>query len=209
MRRVPEGFDRVNGLRIRILHLTPVDVLREEIGRPPKCPGWPRVSLERNAQVFPLNDVNLNGRELGTLGRAREHGYLDQRNQVRESLLRAYERWCWTMKIPIVRIRRRSPRSRYCVVLLEMYTTPNTLSVEGQQAMARLGEKGSRHGDLSLSAYGGEFGGIPAMESMKFARELFRVATTLAYYIPDMALLEARRRKFGQAHQERRRAAIA
>jgi hypothetical protein len=145
---------------------------------------------------------------MGTLERARQSGYLDQRNQTRELLRQAHERWCWTMKLPIVRIRRRSIRSRYCVVQIEMYTTPNTLSLEGQQALARFGEKAGL-GDQSLSPYGGEFGKIPNPATAKFARELFRISTTLGYYVPDMALLEARRRKYGQAMQERRRAAIA
>jgi len=159
---------------------------------------------------FPhFSGVNLDGREQGTISRARQNGYLDQRNQTRELLRSSYERWCWTMKIPIVRIRLRSRRSRYCVVLLEMYTTPNTLSSEGQQALARLGDKAGQHVDQSLSRYGGEFGKIPKLDAPKFARELFRIGTTLGYYVPDLALLEARRRKYGQALQERRRAAIA
>jgi len=150
--------------------------------------------------------MDFRGREQRQLESARCTGYLDQRNQDREALRRAYERWCWTMKVPIVRILRQSPRSRFSTVVLEMYTTPNTLSAEGQEAVVKLCEKACRKPERLLSPFGGEFKKIRHAAAPKFARGLFRVATNLGYYLPDLALLDARRRKYGQDLLERRAA---
>ena len=139
--------------------------------------------------------MEFKGRERSVLERARRTGCLDQRNQHRDAVRREYERWCRTMKIPIVRILRQSPRSRFSIVVLEMYTTPNTLSAEGQEAVVHACEKACRRPERSLSAFGGEFHGSLNPAALKFAREIFRLATHLGYYLPDLALLEARRRK--------------
>jgi len=143
-------------------------------------------------------DMELHGRESRVMETARRMGYLDQRNQSQEGLRREYERWCWALKIPVVRILRRSPSSRFSRIILEMYTTPNTLSVEGQEAAARLCEGSSSHPERSVSPFGAESRRIPNRAAAKFAKHVFRIANSIGYYLPDLRLLEARRREYSQ-----------
>jgi hypothetical protein len=149
--------------------------------------------------------MELLGRERSAIENARRVGYLDQRNQSRELIRREYERWCWCLKIPVVRITRRSPCSRFSRIILDMYTTPNTLSAEGQEAATRLCEQASTTPERSVSPFGAEFRSVPNALAAKFARDVFHLATSLGFYAPDLRLLEARRRKYGQ----RRSAAVA
>jgi len=143
---------------------------------------------------------------MNALETARQRGFLDQRRRNSEPHRQAYERWCWSLKIPVVRILRQSPRSRFSVVLLDMYTTPNTLSAEGEQAAVELCQRIQPRPERSVSPFGGEFRKIPHARAPKFAREIFRIATSLGYYLPDMALADARRRACGE---RRRTAAVA
>jgi hypothetical protein len=153
--------------------------------------------------------MELLGRERILMENARRTGYLDQRNQSRELVRRQYERWCWAMKIPVVRILRRSPSSRFSRIVLDMYTTPNTLSEEGQEAAAQLCQQASSPPERSVSPFGAEFRRIPNPLAAKFAREIFHIASSLGFYLPDLGLLEARRRTYGQKRSAVAQAAVA
>ncbi len=86
-----------------------------------------------------------------------------------------------------------------------MYTTPNTLTPEGQEAAARLCRETSSPPERSVSPFGAEFRRIPNAAAAKFAQGVFQLATCIGHYLPDLRLLEARRRKYTQ----KRSAAVA
>jgi hypothetical protein len=77
----------------------------------------------------------MNGRERTRLRKARENGYLDACCKDNRALLDAYGLWCWRLKIPMVWLERRTPSSRYARVQLEMFTSANRLTTEGQSGM--------------------------------------------------------------------------
>lgn len=80
-------------------------------------------------------ETGLTPRQRTELRRARENGYLDARAAGAANLLMAFSLWCWRLKLPVVWLERNSPRSRYGRVRLDLYTTSNRLSVEGQAQM--------------------------------------------------------------------------
>ena len=73
------------------------------------------------------------------LARARERGYLDLRRAGTHHLLRAYSLWCWRLKLPVVWLERRSPRSKYGRVRLDMFTTGSKLTAIGRSEMTLFG----------------------------------------------------------------------
>jgi len=109
------------------------------------------------------------------------------------------------MKIAVVRITRRSPHSPFSSIILDMYTTPNTLSAEGQEAAARLCEQVSSPPERSVSPFGAEFRRIPNALAGKVAEDVFHIASSIGFYMPDLSLLDSERRRYGQ----KRSAAVA
>ncbi len=97
--------------------------------------------MAENAPTPPacIYEAALTGRQRGRLRRARERGYLNARGHDNHGMVRAYEFWCWWLKIPVLWYERRTPYSKFGRIHLDMSTTLNTLTAEGQAAMAALG----------------------------------------------------------------------
>jgi len=98
--------------------------------------------------------------------------------------------WCWRLKIPMVWIEFRTPRSRYGRVRLDMFTTPNRLTPAGQAAMNALGQARASPHDACWER-------IPLRELDRFANSVFRAATRRGNYEPNRSRLvvDMRRRQ--------------
>jgi len=77
-------------------------------------------------------------RERRRLDRAREKGYLDARCRNNQKVIEAFGLWCWRLKVPMVWFERQTPRSKYGRVHLELFTTANRLTANGQAAIQSL-----------------------------------------------------------------------
>ena len=80
----------------------------------------------------------MQGRFIGRLNLARERGFLNAVCQNPAPLLRAYARWCWHLRLPVVWTERLSPYSRFGRVRLDLFTTPYRLSAEAQMKLRDL-----------------------------------------------------------------------
>src|SRR5271157_753438 len=65
------------------------------------------------------SDVLLGGRQRARLRAARENGYLNARCAAHQLLVQAFSLWCWRLRIPMVWLEYRTPRSRYGRVHLD------------------------------------------------------------------------------------------
>jgi hypothetical protein len=106
------------------------------------------------------------------LARAREHGYLDARRAGTRQLLRPYALWCWRLKLPVVWLERRTPRSRYARVHLDMFTTADRLTARGQSELAALGDW-----QLTVSPHDASWDRVPLKEAAALAHAVLRAAT--------------------------------
>jgi len=86
--------------------------------------------------------ADFGGRDRRRLQVAREKGYLDARCASGPKLLRAYGKWCWRLKLPVVWFERQTLHSKFGRVYLELFTTPNILTAAGE---AELQELATRH----------------------------------------------------------------
>jgi hypothetical protein len=122
----------------------------------------------------------LSGRERRRLELARENAWLDARPPASARTAKAYGLWCWRLKIPMVWFERRTPRSRYGRVRLDMFTTPNVLTVGGQAAMKEIGARGKSA--TTVSAHDACWDGIPVAQLEKTAKAAFRAAVNAGNY---------------------------
>ena len=117
----------------------------------------------------------ISGRQRRRLELARETGWLDARCRDHAEIVRIHGRWCWRLRIPFVWMERRSPRSRYGRLHLEMFTTGNVLTAQGEATLRALGSR-------DVSAYGACWSRVPIKELDELARQVFRVATKSGNY---------------------------
>jgi len=118
------------------------------------------------------------------------------------------------MRIPVVVWQRASRTARTGRLMLDLCTTPNELSQEGQEAVFQLLSRRVPRGEGSVESVCVEWRGVSAGKLPATAAELYRMATTLGSYQPDMRRLEARRQEMSERLKlpvpiRRRRAAIA
>uniref|UniRef100_Q02A13 Uncharacterized protein n=1 Tax=Solibacter usitatus (strain Ellin6076) TaxID=234267 RepID=Q02A13_SOLUE len=83
------------------------------------------------------------GRERSRLRRARESGYLNAACQSHEAIRDAHSFWCWRLRLPVVWFERLSPRSKYGRVQVDLFTTPNVFTRQGEAELLRLACPGS------------------------------------------------------------------
>ena len=122
------------------------------------------------------------GRERTRLERARANGYLNAICRASEPIRRAYSFWCWKLRLPIVWFERRSARSRYGRVHLDLFTTPNVLRKEAQAELAGIADRYQVRGPVAISPNGGVWDGVPPASIEEVARAVFRVATRFGNY---------------------------
>jgi hypothetical protein len=109
------------------------------------------------------------------LARAHENGYLDATCRLNSAIVKAHGLWCWRLKLPMVWFERRSPRSRFANLRLDMMTTPNMLTVAGQTSLKALG-------DPRISAHDAVWESVPLARVEKMAHAAFRAAVRVENY---------------------------
>jgi hypothetical protein len=127
-------------------------------------------------------DNELAGRERSRLLRARANGYLNAMGSCRPKVIDAHAFWCWRMRIPLVWFERKSPRSKYGRVHLDLFTTANLLSDSGQAELVQICQRLGLAARAVVSPYEGLWEHIPVRRLEELARTVFRVATRLGNY---------------------------
>lgn len=122
------------------------------------------------------------GRERTGLERARASGYLNAISRSGLNILRVYGFWCWTLRVPLIWFERQSPRSKYARIHLELFTTPNALTQEGQAELASIGRKYELRGSVTLSPADGIWEHVPIGRVEELSRRILRIATRLGNY---------------------------
>jgi hypothetical protein len=104
------------------------------------------------------------------LERARLDGYLNAIRGDAEAL-REYGFWCWRRRLPLVWIERRSGRSKYARVRLDLFTTAIRLTDGAQAELAAAGHR------ATVSAHDGVWDRVAMGAAEGLARAVFRIAT--------------------------------
>ncbi len=110
-------------------------------------------------------------REPALLVRARRQGYLDVRRAGAQQLLRPYALWCWRLKVPVVWLEKRAPCSRYATVHLDLFTTAQMLTPQGQSELAALSACRA-----AISAHDASWDRIPLRDAAALAHAILRAA---------------------------------
>jgi len=129
-------------------------------------------------------DSLLKGREGAAVRKARENGYLDARRKDNARIVNAHGFWCWRLKLPMVWFERRSPRSKYGRVRLDMMTCAGSLTGEARAAVQSLLDGACMRSGSVVSAHEALLDYVPARDLDRVARKLFRLANKPANRTP-------------------------
>ncbi|HEX3747175.1 MAG TPA: hypothetical protein VHW09_24735 [Bryobacteraceae bacterium] len=133
----------------------------------------------------------LTPRDRRRLQQARENGYLNAACRDSRAVVKAYGLWCWRLKLPMLWFERLSPYSRFANLRLDMLTTPNMLTVVGQQALAALA-------DGQITAHDAVWQRIPMALAPKVAHGALRAVLQVEHYRLNRtptAKIDARRKQ--------------
>jgi len=112
--------------------------------------------------------------------RARENGYLDAAG--RPQIVAAHAFWCWRLRVPAIWYERKSPRSKYGQLHLELYTTGRLLTEQGQNEMTDLLRKLHLPGRVTVSGDDAHWEDVPRQRLEELARTVLRIATRMGNY---------------------------
>jgi hypothetical protein len=135
----------------------------------------------------------MNGREQARLAKARENGYLDARCKENQPLVRAYGIWCWRLRIPMVWFERRTRYSRYGRVQLEMYTSANRLTADGQAGIKAICAPANVSAWTQVSPHDARWEHVALPNAPEVARAAFRAATRPENYERNERRVEERK----------------
>lgn len=79
-------------------------------------------------------------------------------------------------------LERKSPRSKYGRVRLDLFTTAHRLTGEGQEELAHIGERLGVRARATVSPHDAVFEDVPIERVEEFARAVYRGATRLGNY---------------------------
>jgi len=133
----------------------------------------------------------MTGRERSRLRKARECGYLDACCQENSELVHAYGLWCWRLKIPMVWLERRSPCSRYRRVQLEMFTSANRLTGDGEDRMKAICAPGNAAAWTRVSPHDACWDHVALPNAGELAHAVFRAAVRAENYEKHEGAVEA------------------
>jgi hypothetical protein len=121
-------------------------------------------------------------RERKRLERARENGYLDARYRNNQKVIEAFGLWCWKLKVPLVWFERQTPRSKYGRVHLELFTTANRLTANGQEAMQAIFDSFNVKSHAEVWPHAASCDRVPLSRLEDLAKAVFRTATRTGNY---------------------------
>jgi hypothetical protein len=122
-----------------------------------------------------FTEAILNGLERRRLRLARENAFLDAAGVTNRKLLKAFGLWCWRLRIPMVWFDCAKPRARYLQLHVDMLTTPNALTVAGQQALKELGA-------AKVSAHDAMWDRVPRRDRDRLGGAVFRALVKPEHY---------------------------
>lgn len=132
--------------------------------------------------VHRLAESEFAGRGRSRLERARARGYLNATGGSDGWMTRAHSFWCWRLRVPLVWCERKSPRSKFGRIHLDLFTTANVLSERGQAELRNLCGRLGLPGRAAVSPYGGDWEDVPRRRVEELAGAVFRTATRLGNY---------------------------
>lgn len=100
---------------------------------------------------------------------------MDARCAAPADVTRAHAFWCWRLRLPLVVMERKSPRSRFGRVTLDLFPTAHALTRRGQAEMERLGA-------VRVSPHDAVWEDVPAARIEEVARTVLRAATRPGNY---------------------------
>ena len=130
-------------------------------------------------------------RQRRRLGRAHEDGYLDATCRENTAVIKAHGLWCWRLKVPMIWYERRSPRSRFGRLHVDLMTTPHMLTGAGQEQLKILGAS-------AISAHSATWDRVPLPWLDRLAHAVFRIVLQPGNYRRNrtpITSIETRRRK--------------
>ena len=130
------------------------------------------------------SDGRLSGRDRARLRAAHESGYLNARCASYQLLIQAFSLWCWRLRIPMVWLEFRTPHSRYGHVRLDMFTTVNRLTMQGQAEMQALAAARASPHDACWHR-------VPLRDLDRVASAVLRAATRAGNCEPNRSKLVA------------------
>jgi hypothetical protein len=119
-------------------------------------------------------------RESALLVRARRQGYFDARRAGAQHLLRPYALWCWRLKLPVIWLEKRAPCSRYATLHLDLFTTDQMLTPQGQSELAALSACRA-----VVSAHDASWDRIPRKDAAGMAHAVLRAAIRSGNHEPN------------------------
>ena len=137
--------------------------------------------------------MTLTKRHLRLLSAARRDGFLRAAAGEDDPARRAWGRWCMKMRVPVVVWLRQSKTARSGKLLLDLCTTPNEFSGEGREAIRAMLARHAPRGTGRVESVSVEWARFGAGNVSAAAVELYRMATSLGVYEPDMRRLTERR----------------
>lgn len=132
--------------------------------------------------MYTTAEDQFTGRDRTRLERARTNGYLNAICRSHQRVARAFGFWCWRLRIPVVWFERKTPRSKYGTVRLDMFTTPNLLTPKGEAELKSAGRRLQLTGPAVTSAHDGSWGQVPVARLDELARAIYRIATRAGNY---------------------------
>ena len=140
------------------------------------------VSLYHSESSLFQSETSFGNRERRRLDRAREKGYLDARRRNSRKLIEPFGLWCWRLKLPMIWMERRTPRSKYGRISVEMFTTANRLTDAGQTAIQELFLAAVVKGTSQISAHSVCCDRVPLGSLDRLARAVLRAITRAGNY---------------------------
>ena len=97
------------------------------------------------------------------------------------------------MRVPVLVWLRPAKTARSGKLLLDLCTTPNELSAQGREAIRQMLMSRAPRGRGKVESVGAEWSPVSARAVCGAAGELYRMATSLGVYEPDIRRLSERR----------------
>lgn len=111
------------------------------------------------------------------LERARAAGFLNAARRNGERLKAPYAFWCWRLRLPAVWCEKRSSRSKFGRVMLDLFTTSHVLTEQGKAELERAAETLGISARAVISSVDAVWDNVPAPRLEELARAVFRAAT--------------------------------